>query len=157
MCRWFIIAVFTLVVLALPSAWAQSSDTWLGTWKLNVAKSKSSPGPPAKSNRITISAPQGGWAGVTDGIDAAGKPTHTEITAKFDGKDYPLKGVAPNTTRAFKRIDNHSFEFTTKVDGKVTTTTRVVVSPDGKTQTVTTTGKNAQGQAVNNLGIYEKQ
>ena len=43
------------------------------------------------------------------------------------------------------------------VDGKHTTTSRVVVSVDGRTMTQTTTGTNAQGQTVNNTAIWEKQ
>jgi hypothetical protein len=41
--------------------------------------------------------------------------------------------------------------------GKVITTQRNVVAADGKTQTVTTTGTDAQGQTVNNITVYEKQ
>jgi hypothetical protein len=32
-----------------------------------------------------------------------------------------------------------------------------VVAADGKTRTVTTTGTDAQGQKVNNVGVFEKQ
>jgi hypothetical protein len=32
-----------------------------------------------------------------------------------------------------------------------------VVAGDGKSQTNTVTGKNAQGQAINNVTVYEKQ
>jgi hypothetical protein len=45
----------------------------------------------------------------------------------------------------------------TKVNGKETTTTRASLSRNGKTQTLTTTGTNAQGQKVNNVGVFEKQ
>lgn len=44
-----------------------------------------------------------------------------------------------------------------KVDGKPTVTTRVMVSADGKTMTATQTGKNAQGQSVNNVIVLDKQ
>ena len=130
MANW-IIALALMCVVFPANAMGQTQDTLVGTWKLNVAKSKSSPGPPAKSNRITISAPQGGWAGVTDGIDAAGKPTHTEITAKFDGKDYPLKGVAPNTTRAFANISSSSV-FGREVGGDSVVGWRVADVTDGR-------------------------
>lgn len=146
-----------LLIATIPHVGFAQGDSWVGTWKLNVAKSKFVPGPPTKSDTIKITA-DGGWTGISDGVNAQGQPTHTEITAKFDGKDYPLKGAtATNTTRTFKRIDDHSFEFTNKVNGKVTTTTRVVVSPDGKSQTVTTTGMNTQGQTINNVTVWEKQ
>jgi hypothetical protein len=32
-----------------------------------------------------------------------------------------------------------------------------VVSGDGKTMTITGTGKNASGQAVNTVAVYDKQ
>jgi hypothetical protein len=58
-----------------------------------------------------------------------------------------VKGARfPNSTAAYKRIDNRTFESMGKVDGKPATTTRVVISADGKTLTATTTGKNADGK-----------
>ena len=37
------------------------------------------------------------------------------------------------------------------------TITHYVISRDGKTRTNTVTGKNAQGQTVNNTIVFEKQ
>jgi hypothetical protein len=147
--------VACLLVVAFPHAgFAQVS--WVGTWKLNPAKSKYDPGPPPKSEIIKIT-PDGGWTGITDAVNDQGQPSHTEITAKFDGRDYPLKGGTPNTTRAYKRINSRAFEFTTKVNGKTITTTRVLLSRDGKRQSVTTTGKNAQGQRFSIVSVWDKQ
>jgi hypothetical protein len=76
----------------------------------------------------------------------------------FDGKDNPVKGApAPNTTAAYKRIDDRTFEVMGKVDGKATITTRVVISGDGKTMTATQTGRNYQGESVNNVIVATKQ
>jgi hypothetical protein len=131
----------------------------LGTWKVNIAKSKYSPASGApKSATSKFESVQGGIKNTTDGVSAQGTATHTELTFTFDGKDVPVMGAtSANTTRAWKRIDDHNYEFVDKVDGKVTTTTRVVISSDGKTRTNTATGKNAQGVAVNNVVVYEKQ
>jgi hypothetical protein len=41
--------------------------------------------------------------------------------------------------------------------GQVLVTSHIVIAPDGKTRTSTQTGKNAQGQTVNNVVFYEKQ
>lgn len=69
-----------------------------------------------------------------------------------------MKGApAPNSTAAYKRVDDHTFEVSTKVDGKPTVTTRVVISADGKTMTATQTGKSADGAAVNNVIVASKQ
>jgi len=93
-----------------------------------------------------------------DGPDLQGKPMRTETVWTFDGKDNPVKGAAaPNTTAAYKRVNDHTFEVTTKVDSKLTLTTRVVVSADAKTLTATRTGKSADGSAVNNVIVASKQ
>jgi hypothetical protein len=157
------VVVVTLALLGTGVAvMGQSSDALasnlLGTWKLNVEKSKFSPGPPAKSQISTWERWEGGLKNTVDGIDAQGKPTHIEQVANFDGKDYPRRGATvANTTRAFKRIDDRTYESIEKTDGKVTTTTRSVSSRDGKTRTLTTTGKDVQGRAVNNVGVWEKE
>lgn len=61
------------------------------------------------------------------------------------------------TTRAYTRIDSRTYQYVQKEDGKVTLTSRVVVAADGKTRTITTTGKNAQGQTINNVIAWDKQ
>ena len=58
---------------------------------------------------------------------------------------------------SYKRIDANTVESTTTLKGKPATNTRVVVSADGKTRTLTQTGKNAKGETVNNVAVYEKQ
>jgi hypothetical protein len=107
---------------------------------------------------VKIEATAGGIRTTIDGTDAQGKPTNTESVAKFDGQDVPVKGAAvPNSTVALKRIDARTFEANGKIEGKPTTTTRVTISADGKTMTVTQSGKNAQGETVNNVIIADKQ
>jgi hypothetical protein len=78
-----------------------------------------------------------------------GKKIHTEITYKFDGKDYDYKGAPDaNSTRVYTRVDDHHYTYATKVNGLITTTSRVAVTPDGKTRTITTTGRDAQGRVI---------
>src|SRR5262244_2780425 len=158
--RPFIFSLALLVVLALTATLAYSADNFSGTWKLNVAKSKFSPGPGPKSNMQKIEAVEGGMKVVVDGENAEGKKTHNDYTVKFDGKDYPEHPMVdgkPNTNGAdaisVKKIDDYTYETTAKQKGKVLVVTKNVVSKDGKTRTATATGKNAQGQTVNNITI----
>ncbi len=149
--------VFGLAVVLVGSGAVQAADNWLGTWKLNVAKSKYSPGPAPKSNTSKYEASEGGMKGVTDGVDAEGKPTHNEFTVKYDGKDYPYKGNPNVDTIAVKRIDDDTYEATLKSKGKVTLTSRTLISKDGKTRTQTQTGTDAKGGAVNNTPVFDRQ
>jgi len=90
-------------------------------------------------------------------VNADGTRTTTLYTANFDGKDYPLTGSQIADTVSLKRIDARTTERTDKKGDKVAQTLRRVVSQDGKTMTVTTKGTNAQGQAVNNVIVFDKQ
>ena len=139
---------------------AQAPDSWLGTWKLNVAKPKWDAGSSApKSQTVTQVAIAGGCMKSTGAmVDSQGKAIHTELTTMFDGKPAIVAGAADaKTTRVYKRIDKQTYEFSTLVNGKVTSTTRSVTSADGKTRTVTSTGKNAQGVAYTDVVVYDKQ
>ena len=106
---------------------------------------------------MVIKVADGGLLATTDFVNAQGQQNHNEIPEKFDGKDHPVQGTAQPQTRSFKWIDDNTMEWVTKTNGKQTTTTRATLSRDGKTQTVTTTGTNAQGQKVNNVTVFEKQ
>src|SRR5262249_54438260 len=128
-----------------------------GTWKLNTAKSKYSPGPMPKSQTLKQETSAAGLKTVTDGVDAEGKPTHGEYVAKFDGKDYPWKGNLNADSISLKRIDDNTYEGTWKLKGKTTIISKTVVSKDGKSRTSTQTGTDAQGRTVNNTVVYDKQ
>src|SRR5215472_1539929 len=162
--RLLILSFVLVAVLATSVTLAYSADNFSGTWKLNVAKSKFSPGPGPKSNMQKIEAVEGGMKVVTDGENAEGKKTHNEYTVKFDGKDspeHPMLDGKPKPTGAdtisIKKVDDFTYEATTKKKGMVLTVTKNVISKDGKTRTATATGKNAEGQTVNNVVVWEKQ
>jgi hypothetical protein len=154
-----VFVTFAAVVVASSIARTQSKDPWIGTWKVNLEKSTYSPGPPPTvPATVKIEPSADGIKTTIDATNPEGKPTHTETVGRFDGKDNPVKGAqTPNTTTAFKRIDDRTYEAIGKVDGKPTVTTRVAVSTDGKTLTATQSGKNAQGQSVNNVIVLDKQ
>ena|SRR3984893_16497494 len=149
-------SVLTLALCLAAGAVCFASDAQMGTWKLNEAKSKIAAGMP--KNSTVVLEETGDSVKVTiDGTDTEGKPAHSEWTGKIDGKDYPVTGDSNSDTRSYKKIDDHTLAFTAKKNGKVTLTGRVVVSPDGKTRTVTVSGTNPQGKKVSSTVVYDKQ
>jgi len=133
-----------------------ADDANMGTWKLNEAKSKFSPG--AGRNTMVVYEAAGDNIKVTvDGVDSDAKPAHNEWTGKFDGKDYPLTGDPASDMRSYKRVNDHTLALTNKKGDKVTMTGRIVVSADGKTRTVTTSGMDSKGKKVKNTAVYDKQ
>ena len=153
-----VVASITVCAVGL-TAQTKSADPWIGTWKTDLAKSTFSPGPkPTTPGTVAIERSGSSMKTTIDATDPQGKPTHTETVWTFDGKDHPVKGaLAPNSTAAYKRVDDRTFEVTSKVDGKPTTTTKVAISADGKTMTATQSGKNPQGETVNNVIVATKQ
>ena len=136
---------------------AQTTDPFVGTWRLNVAKSKYTPGPVPKSVTSTYEAAGKGYKVSVRNEPASGPVLQYSFTTNLDGADSPITGTNLNAdTIAVKRIDANTIEMVNKKGGKVTTTQRSVIAADGKTRTVTTTGTDAQGQKVNNVGVFEK-
>ena len=136
---------------------SKSSPPFVGTWKLNLAKSTYSPGPPPKSVVVKHESVKDGMTQVTDGIDAEGKPFHTEYTAKFDGKEYPVTGGPPGDAIALKTIDAYTTEWTWRNGSRVVSTGRAVYSRDGKLRTLTYTGTNDKGEKVSNTAVFDRQ
>jgi hypothetical protein len=154
--RYAIFAVTLLVALAL-SVTPAAADQHSGTWKMNPAKSKYSPGPAAKNLTLKVESDEKSVKVDSEGTDGEGKPTHIQYDAKFDGKDYPVTGVANGDTVTVKRIDANTIQTTIKKGDQVVMTVTAKVSADGKTRTSTFKGKDAQGHAVNNVVVYDKQ
>jgi hypothetical protein len=148
--------VTILVLLCAGAMMSFAANPNLGTWKLNEAKSKLAPGTP--KNLTVIYAAVGDMIkGTIDGLDGEGKPAHNDWTGKFDGKDYPVTGDPSSDSRAFKPIDDHTWELTVKKGGKVTMTGRVVMAADGKSRTVTISGTNPAGKKIESTAVYDKQ
>jgi hypothetical protein len=154
--RYAIFAVMLLVALAL-SVTPAAADQHSGTWKMNPAKSKYSPGPAAKNLTLKVESDEKSVKVDSAGTDGEGKPTHVQYDAKFDGKDYPVTGVPYGDKVTVKRIGANTIQTTIKKGDQVVMIVTAKVSADGKTRTSTFKGKDAQGHAVNNVVVYDKQ
>ncbi|HXM20735.1 MAG TPA: hypothetical protein VN948_05680 [Terriglobales bacterium] len=148
--------ILTAALCFLAGAVCFASDVNMGTWKLNEAKSKFAPGAP-KNNTVVYEAVGDNVKATVDGTDGDGKPAHNEWTGKFDGKDYPVTGDPTSDTRSYKKVGARTMELTVKKDGKVTMAGRIVVSADGKSRTLTTSGTDSMGKKVKSIAVYDKQ
>ena len=136
---------------------AQVPANWLGSWKLNVAKSKYSPGPPPKSQIDKNEAVEGALKYTSDRVSSDGKPSHHEYTAKLDGKDYPYIGLPIADTISITKVNDNAVEWTIKKGGKAAMSGQTVYTPDGKLRTWTWTGTSDKGQKFEVTSVFEKQ
>jgi|SRR5215469_4662638 len=153
-----LLPVLALSLMATGVSLAQESP-FVGTWKLNVAKSKFTGSQPPKSETRTVVAQDGGMKVTYEGIAADGSPISYVITTNFDGKDSPISGTSRlgADTVAAKRVDANTTTSTSKKAGKTLYTTRTVVSKDGKVTTQTTKGVNGDGMPISEATVWDKQ
>ena len=134
----FGLAAILILVGFVPGGSAQSSSRF-GTWKLDTTRSASSASGP--KSLVRTDEPAGNGVKVTyEGVAADGSRIAYSYTAQYDGKEYRSSGVGMAfgwETIALRRIDDHTTEATLRRGGKVVSIARNVVSPDGKTMTVT--------------------
>jgi hypothetical protein len=149
--------ILTTVVLCLFAvALAYAANPNMGTWKLNEAKSKI-PAMAPKNHTVVYEAAGDNIKVTVDGVDGDGKPTHSEWTGRFDGKDYPLTGDPTADTRSYKKIDDRTTQLTNKKGGKATLSGKIVIAEDGKSRTITISGTDSMGMKVNYSAVYDKQ
>ena len=153
------LVVLAFVGFAAGTATAQA-DSQLGVWKLNLAKSTFNPAPvpgPKGGSTTVEPAAKGTKVSVVQEL-ADGTTREYSFTSEYDGKDVPIVGVHPDgDTVSRTRVNASTVKTVLKKAGKVTTTQVSVVSSDGKTRTITTTGTNGKGQSVHHVTVYERQ
>jgi len=160
----FTLATCGLAVLAaaclvgsIPSSALGQGDPMLGTWVLNLSKSKYDPGPPPQSLTVVRTAAGQGFKTSSTGVGADGKPTAVTYTATYDGKDNPVTGSADYDAVAIKKTGASTLEADRKKGSKTVQTAKYSVSKDGNTMTVTASGTNAKGQKIHNVSVFDKK
>ena len=156
--KWALLgSMVLLAAMAFCVVAKASPDAFSGTWKMNPAKSKFSPGPPQKSLTWVVESDENGIKLKATGVDGEAKPMNIKYSAKYDGKEYPVTGLPNADMISAKRIDANTIQTQQKKDGKVVMTITSKLSNDGKTRTATFVGKDAEGHPVQNVVVYDKQ
>jgi len=155
-----LLALMSLLLAPSATMLAQTpKDAHIGTWKLNVAKSKFNPGPGYRSETRTYEPTADGYKFQGERVNPDGSSQKYGFTVKYDNKDFPITGKDPGgaDTIAVKLVDAKNIESTAKKGHDVLYTSKVVVSEDGKMMTITTKGKNPNGEPFDNVQVYDRQ
>ncbi len=147
-----------LLATSAVIAAGSSVNPAVGTWELNVAKSKFSGAAPKSATRTYSESADGATTLTAKTVSADGTENTISMTYKPDGKDYPITtGSQTVESISVRRINSHIVAFRVKRAGKVVETGRRTVSRDGKTLTMTETGTDASGAKFEDKGVYDKQ
>jgi hypothetical protein len=136
---------------------ASAADPVVGTWQLNLAKSKFSPGPAPKTDTRTYTESADGITMTWKSVAANGKEINAKSTFKTDGKDYPITGTPNFDTLTLKRVDSSTVHSIQKRGGKVVGETTRTISKDGKELTLASKGTGADGVAFDNVMVYDRK
>jgi hypothetical protein len=133
-------------------------DPAVGTWTLDLAKSKLDPNEPAiKSSVRTYTATSDGLKVSIHSVGADGTAHDTSSTFTYDGKPHPVSGTTDYDTIAVTRVGTSESKTELIMAGKVVGHLTRVVSKDGKTMTVTVDETNAKGAKIHEVTVYVRQ
>jgi len=130
-------------------------DLLIGSWQLDLVKSRYTPGPPPRSEVRTYVRDKDGMTGTIHRRRDDGREEVIEYRADFD-REYPVMGTAAYDTIRLKRIDARTAEAVLSHAGRVFGTARRAISEDGRTLTITFRQEN-QGILESNVAVYRKQ
>ena len=150
-------SLFTAVAIIAMAFGATAHGQAVGTWKLNLAKSKYQQGQAPKSTTLVYEAAGAGIKVTVDSVPATGPAIHYAYTANYDGKDVPVVGNPNADMAARTRVNATTTKLVNKMRGKILSTVTIVTSADGKTLTITTAGTDAKGLNIDSVAVYEKQ
>ncbi len=153
------LAISAMLVFALTSiaSAADAPDPLIGTWKLNLEKSKFPAGAAPKSETRTYAEGAGGITTTVTGVAADGSAVSQSATMTYDGKDDAWTGSASWDTVALKKINGTTVRAELKKDGKIVGHATRIISKKGKVLTLSSAIRTAKGGTTHQVAVYDKQ
>jgi hypothetical protein len=155
------LALSTVAAGTLKAQAMTQANPFLGSWKLNTAKSKfTGVSMPTSLTREVAAQDGGGTKFSYKGVAADGKPIDYSFVTNYDGKDSAITGSgAPGGADSIsvKRVGSYKAEAILKRGGKEMGKSAAEVSKDGKVSTVKGSGKTPDGKDYSAVIVYDKQ
>jgi hypothetical protein len=150
-------AVLSLAACAFPQASFAQTNPLIGSWKLDLTKSKYPSGSAPRSQMVTNQPDGQNIKATFQTIDAQGNGQTIVFTIVYDGQPHPVTGVPRYDAVAYLQLDGTTTIFSATKAGKLVLTGAGVVSQDGKSMTLTGSGMQANGSMGTIISVYEKQ
>ena len=147
--------ISTLAVLTFAGTLLAQSP-FVGTWKLDTAKTKYTAGDPPKDVTLVIEEQGENLQLAATGSYADGSPISVKYTIPTKGGVAQVQ-AGPHDAITSKTVGPNVRENSYSKDGKQVASRRIVISKDGKTMRATIKGMNAAGQTVAGTETYQKQ
>ena len=148
--------VFALGATATASA-AGSADPIIGTWTLNLEKSKFHGDRAPKSMTRSYSAAAGGTEMKITGVASDGTAISQSATLTYDGKDCAVTGSSEFDAFSLKKINGTTVKAQLKKTGNIVGSTTRTISGGGKVLSLSTAMKTAKGGTIHDVAVFDKQ
>src|SRR5437868_3427120 len=112
------LAVLSLVVFAFPQTSLAQSGSLVGTWKLNIEKSKLT-GAGLRSQTNTYQQDGQNIKGTVQAVDAQGNASTQVLIHIYDGQPHPLTGNPNYDARSYTRVDANTLISASMKAGKL--------------------------------------
>jgi hypothetical protein len=136
---------------------ADGADPVIGTWTLNVDKSKFHDGTAPKSMTRTYTAGAAGTDMKVTGVAADGSAISQTVTLTYDGKDCAVTGGSLYDTLSLTKTNGSTVKSVLKKDGKVVGHTTRTISGKGKVLTLTTALTTPKGGTTHDVAVFDRQ
>ena len=146
---------FILLAAVFFAAPAFAADPIVGSWTLNVAKSKFADKALTGGTRVYTEA--NGLYTLDQKLTGADGKEKSSRTRYRDGKEEKQAPGGTSDATVAKKIDANTWDFVLKKAGKVVGHVHRVVSADGKTLTVHNTGAKLSGAEGDETLVFDRQ
>ena len=126
----------------------------LGTWRLDLTKSKYFPGPAPLSETRIYTEDKDGVQGTINRVHADRRAEIIQWRADYD-REQTVTGTPAYDAITLKKIDDHTSVSTLSHAGMVFGTARRVISPDGNSLTITFERKTS-ADTIRNVAVYQR-
>ncbi len=146
-----------LVLAALAATLCAADDPFVGTWKLNLAKSDYKTGGAPMEQIATITVSSGEMTVHVAAVNADGRKTLVYYSIPYKGGFGKMSEPSPAYDNiSGTQISLYEREITRWKDGKGVFTAHSVVAPDGKTMATISKGISPQGKPVQASIWYDR-
>jgi hypothetical protein len=150
--------LLTLVLFGLmfAASSAFAADPIVGTWTLNVAKSKFTSGPAPKAGTRVYTESNGVYTLDQKMTGSDGKEVPFTVQYR-EGQDATVTGANGIDSIHATKVNANTWDFALKSGGKEVGHVHRTVSADGKTLTVHNTGKQTSGATGDDTLVFDKK
>jgi hypothetical protein len=154
-----LVSVFaTLVIMTVMASdlLLAQGNPFVGTWKLNVAKSTDTGAFP-KEETLTVQLVGDQRRVTIHGTATSGSPISFEYEVPDKGGAGKVLAGGPYDGVSGKWINDNTREVSYLKGGKEVLELRTIVSKDGNTMRLTVEGTDVQGKPFSGVAVFEKQ